>query len=116
MEGVARGNGFTSTESVQQTVAVPAGASRATLSFWLRTDTAESGSTAYDRMRVQVVDGSTTSTLATYSNVGTNATYTQKSFDVTAYRGRTTQVKFLMNEDYSLQTSFVVDDTSLATS
>ena len=47
------------------------------------------GSTAYDTMRVQVVDGSTTTTLATYSNVGTNATYTQKSFNVTAYKGKT---------------------------
>lgn len=110
------GNGATTTETITQTVSVPAGVSTATLSFWMRTDTAESGSTAYDRMRVQVVDGSTTSTLATYSNVGTNATYNQKSFDVSAYRGRTIQVKFLMTEDYSLQTSFVVDDTSLATS
>jgi hypothetical protein len=67
-------------------------------------------------MKVQVVDGATTSTLATYSNVGTNATYTQKSFNVTAYKGKTITVKFLMNEDSSLQTSFVVDDTALATS
>jgi hypothetical protein len=37
----------------------------------------------------------------------------QKSFDVSAYRGRTISVKFLMNEDSSLQTSFVVDDTAL---
>ena len=56
-------------------------------------------------MKVQVVDGSTTTTLATYSNVGTNATYTQKSFNVTAYKGKTITVKFLMTEDSSLQTS-----------
>ena len=110
------GNGSTSTETVQQSVAIPSTATAATLSFWLRTDTAESGSTAYDTMKVQVVDGATTTTLATYSNVGTNATYTQKSFNVTAYKGKTISVKFLMNEDSSLQTSFVVDDTALATS
>ncbi|WP_404382541.1 M4 family metallopeptidase [Knoellia locipacati] len=110
------GNGATSTETITQSVAIPSTVTSATLSFWLRTDTAESGSTAYDTMRVQVVDGATTSTLATYSNVGTNATYTQKSFNVTAYKGRTISVKFLMNEDSSLQTSFVVDDTALATS
>ena len=110
------GNGSTSTETVQQSVAIPSTVTAATLSFWLRTDTAESGSTAYDTMKVQVVDGSTTTTLATYSNVGTNATYTQKSFNVTAYKGKTISVKFLMNEDSSLQTSFVVDDTALATS
>lgn len=110
------GNGSTSTETVQQSVTIPSTVTAATLSFWLRTDTAESGSTAYDTMKVQVVDGATTSTLATYSNVGTNATYTQKSFNVTAYKGKTISVKFLLNEDSTLQTSFVVDDTSLATS
>ncbi|MDF2146640.1 M4 family metallopeptidase [Knoellia sp. p5-6-4] len=107
------GNGSTSTETEQQSVTIPSTATSATLSFWLRTDTAESGSTVYDTMKVQVVDGSTTSTLATYSNVGTNSTYTQKSFNVIAYKGRTISVKFLMNEDSSLQTSFVVDDTAL---
>ena len=110
------GNGSTSTETIQQTVTIPSTVTAATLSFWLRTDTAESGSTVYDTMRVQVVDGATTSTLATYSNVGTNATYTQKSFNLTAYQGKTVTVKLLASEDSSLQTSFVVDDTSLATS
>ncbi|CAN7431809.1 M28 family peptidase [Knoellia sp. LjRoot47] len=110
------GNGSTSTESVQQSVSIPSTASSATLSFWLRSDTAESGSTAYDTMKVQVVDGATTSTLATYSNVGTSATYAQKTFNVTAYKGKTVTLKFLLSEDSSLQTSFVVDDTSLATS
>ncbi|MFC7492429.1 MULTISPECIES: M28 family peptidase [unclassified Knoellia] len=110
------GNGSTSTETIQQSVAIPSTVTAATLSFWLRTDTAESGSTAYDTVKVQVVDGSTTSTLATYSNVGANATYSQKSFSLTAYKGKTVTVKYVMSEDSSLQTSFVVDDTSLATS
>jgi Zn-dependent metalloprotease len=110
------GNGTTATETEQQSVSIPSTVTAATLSFWMRTDTAESGSTAYDTMKVQVVDGATTTTLATYSNVGTNATYTQKSFNVLAYKGKTITVKFLMNEDSSLQTSFVVDDTALATS
>jgi Zn-dependent metalloprotease len=109
------GNGSTSTESEAQTVTVPAtGTPR--LSFWIRTDTAESGSTAYDTMKVQIVSGGVTSTLATFSNVGANATYTQKTYDLTAYQGKSVSVKFLMNEDSTLQTSFVVDDTSLAAS
>jgi len=110
------GNGTTATETEQQSVTIPATATAASLSFWLRTDTAESGSTAYDTMKVQIVDGATTTTLATYSNVGTSTTYAQKSFNVLAYKGKTVTVKFLMNEDSSLQTSFVVDDTALATS
>lgn len=109
------GNGSTSTESEAQTVAVPAtGTPR--LSFWIRTDTAESGSTAYDTMKVQIVSAGVTSTLATFSNVGANATYTQKSYDLSAYKGKSVSVKFLMTEDSTLQTSFVLDDTSVAAS
>ena len=107
------GNGSSSTETVNQTVTVPSTATAATLSYWIRTDTAESGSTAYDTMRVQVVDGSTATTLRSFSNVGTNATYTQYSHNLTAYKGRTVTIRFTMTEDSSLQTSFVVDDTAL---
>ncbi|TCO48288.1 Zn-dependent metalloprotease [Kribbella antiqua] len=108
------GNGTTSTENEAQSVAIPASATSATLSFWIRIDTAETTtSTVYDTAKIQIVDGSTTTTLATYSNLNKNTTYTQKTFNVTAYKGKTISVKFLMNEDSSLQTSFVVDDTSL---
>src|SRR6478609_6855330 len=109
------GNGTTATENISQSVTVPSTAAAPVLSFWLRTDTSESGSTAYDTMKVQVVSGTTTTTLATYSNVGANATYAQKSFSLSAYKGKTITVKYLMNEDASLQTSFVVDDTSVTT-
>jgi Zn-dependent metalloprotease len=108
------GNGTTASENEAQTVTIPANATSATLSFWIRIDTSEAaGSTAYDTAKVQIVNGSTTSTLATYSNVNANNTYVQKSFDLTSYKGKTISVKFLMSEDYSLQTSFVVDDTAL---
>jgi Zn-dependent metalloprotease len=107
------GNGSSGTETINQSVSVPSTATAATLSYWIRTDTAERGSTAYDTMRVQVVDGSTATTLRSFSNVGTNATYTQYSHNLTAYKGRTVTVRFTMTEDSSLQTSFVVDDTAL---
>jgi hypothetical protein len=107
------GNGSSGTETVNQTVTIPSTATAATLSYWIRTDTAESGSTAYDTMRVQVVDGSTATTLRSFSNVGTNATYTQYSHSLTAYKGKTVTIRFTMTEDSSLQTSFVVDDTAL---
>ncbi|KQX66196.1 peptidase [Angustibacter sp. Root456] len=106
------GNGTSGTETINQSVAVPS-TGTPTLSFWMRSDTSESGSTAYDRMRVQIVSGSTVTTLATYSNVGTNATYTQKTFDLSAFKGKTVTVRFTDTEDSSLQTSWVVDDTSL---
>jgi Zn-dependent metalloprotease len=109
-----QGNGSTSTENVGQSVAIPASATSASLSFWIRIDTAETTtSTVYDTVKVQVVDGATTTTLATYSNLNKSTSYVQKTFNVTAYKGKTVTVKFLGNEDSSLQTSFVVDDTSL---
>ena len=60
-----------------------------------------------------MIDAGTTSTRATYSNLNKGTSYVQKTVDLTAYKGKTISVKFLMNEDSSLQTSFVVDDTSL---
>ena len=55
----------------------------------------------------------TATTLRSFSNVGTNATYTQYSHSLTAYKGKTVTIRFTMTEDSSLQTSFVVDDTAL---
>ncbi|MFC0625946.1 M4 family metallopeptidase [Kribbella deserti] len=108
------GNARTSTENIGQSVAIPATAPSASLSLWLRIDTAETtASTVYDTLKVQIVDGSTTTTLATYSNLNKNTTYTQKTFDVSAFKGKTVTVKFLGAEDVSLQTSFVIDDVSL---
>ncbi|WP_234411002.1 M4 family metallopeptidase [Nocardioides terrigena] len=110
------GNATTSTETLTQAVTVPSTATAANLSYWIRTDTAESGSTAYDTFRVQVVVDGVTTTLRTFSNVGTNATYTQYSHSLLAYKGKSVTVKFLMNEDSSLQTSFVLDDAAVAVS
>ncbi|GAA5006052.1 protease pro-enzyme activation domain-containing protein [Kitasatospora paranensis] len=102
------GYGSTHTDTVSQTVTVPAGC-KATFSFWLHIDTAETGSTAYDKLTVSA--GSTT--LATYSNVNAATGYVQKSFDLSAFAGQTVTLKFNGVEDSSLQTSFVVDDTAV---
>ena len=108
------GNGVTSTETEAQNVTIPASATAATLTFWIRIDSSETTTTTvYDTAKAQIVRSGVTTTLATYSNLNKNSTYVQKSFDVTAYKGSTISVKFLMNEDSSLQTSFVVDDTAL---
>ncbi len=106
------GYGTTHTDTVTQSVAIPAGC-HASLSFWLHIDTAETTtSTAYDKLTVKV--GSTT--VATYSNLDKNTGYAQKTFDVSALAGQTVTVSFSGTEDSSLQTSFVLDDTALTTS
>ena len=110
------GNGRSSSENITQSVTIPASATTATLSFWLAVDTAETaGAPVYDTLKAQVISGATTTTLATYSNQSVGG-YTQKSLSLAAFKGKTITVKFLANEDYSLQTSFVVDDTAVAVS
>ncbi|MFF2746769.1 M4 family metallopeptidase [Kitasatospora sp. NPDC058048] len=104
------GYGSTHSDSLSQTVSIPSGC-KATLSFWLHIDTAESGTTAYDKLTVSV-NGTT---LKTYSNVDAAAGYQQRTFDLSAYAGQTVTVKFAGTEDASLQTSFVIDDTSVQT-
>ncbi|MFI9650598.1 M1 family aminopeptidase [Streptomyces sp. NPDC052040] len=107
------GVGSTHTDSLTQSVTIPAACSTATLSFWLHIDTAETtSSTAYDKLTAKI--GSTT--LATYSNLDKNAGYVQKSYDVSAFAGQTVTVAFTGTEDSSLQTSFVLDDVALNTS
>lgn len=108
------GYGSTHTDTLSQSVTIPATATSAGLSFWLRIDTAETTmSTAYDRLQVQAIVGGTTTTLATYSNLNKNSTYTQKSFDLNGYRGTTVTIKLVGTEDSTYQTSFVVDDFAL---
>ncbi|AKU17305.1 S1 family peptidase [Luteipulveratus mongoliensis] len=107
------GNGRTSSENVSQSVTIPATATAPKLSYWIRSDTNETGSTVYDTLKVQVVSGTSTTTLATHSNVGTSSTYTQKTIDLSAYKGKTITLKYAATEDSSLQTSFVIDDTSV---
>ncbi|CAN5143704.1 hypothetical protein BH20ACT5_BH20ACT5_03250 [soil metagenome] len=104
------GYGRTHTDTLSQTVSIPAGCTTATFSFWLRITTAETTTTiAYDKLTVAA--GSTT--LATYSNLNKNSTYTQKSFSLSGFAGQTVTLKFTGAEDSSLATSFVIDDTAL---
>jgi subtilisin family serine protease len=111
------GYGVTTTNSLSQAVSLPAGCSSYALSFWLHIDSSETTTTiAYDRFQVQVIVGSTTTTLGTFSNLNEAAGYQQRSFSLAAFAGQNITLRFLGTEDISLQTSFVVDDTSLTVS
>ncbi|MFF4211404.1 hydrolase [Streptomyces sp. NPDC001796] len=110
------GYGSAHTDTLSQTVTVPSACTSATLSFYLHIDTAETTtSTAYDTLKVQLLNGSGTvlSTLATYSNLNAAGGYTQRSFNLASYAGQTVTLKFTGTEGSSLQTSFVLDDTAL---
>jgi hypothetical protein len=109
------GYGSTHTDTLSQTVTVPA-ASSATLSFHLYVSSQETtASTAYDRLTVQAVSGGTTTTLATYSNLDEGSAYVQRTLNMSTFTGKSVTLRFTATEDSSLATSFVVDDTSLTT-
>ena len=107
------GYGRSHTDTLSQTVTIPAGCSSYVLSFYLHIDTAErTTSVAYDTLTVTL--GS--STLATYSNLNKASGYALRSFNVAGFAGQTVTLTFKGVEDSSLQTSFVVDDTALTVS
>ncbi|MFJ9823010.1 hydrolase [Streptomyces sp. NPDC101160] len=110
------GYGSAHTDTLSQTVTIPAGCTTATLGFYTRIDTAETTTTtAYDKLKVEVLNSSGTvlSTLATYSNLNASSGYVQRSFNLAAYAGQTVTLRFTGTEGSTLQTSFVIDDTSL---
>ncbi|MFE5400086.1 hydrolase [Streptomyces sp. NPDC056580] len=110
------GYGSAHTDTLAQTVTIPAGCANATLSLYLHIDTAETTtSTAYDTLKAQVLNsgGTVLSTLATYSNLNAASGYTRRSFDLAGYAGQTVKLQFTGTEGATKQTSFVIDDTAL---
>jgi immune inhibitor InhA-like protein len=106
------GYGRTHTDTLSQPVTIPAGC-RATLTYWLHIDTAETTTTTqFDKLAVTVG----TTTVGSFSNLNKATGYTQRTADLSAFAGQTVTLKFTATEDASLQTSFVVDDTAVTLS
>lgn len=100
-----------------QTVSVPTSAA-GTLTFWLNVTSSETTTTTqYDRLFVEVrnTSGTLLATLATYSNLNKAAAgvYTQRTLNMSAYRGQTVRVQFRSTTDSSLSSTFRVDSASL---
>jgi hypothetical protein len=112
------GYGSAHTDTVYQSVAIPAAATQATLTFWLDVVTDETTTTqAWDTLTVELRNSSNAviATLATYSNLNAPGGYTQKTFNLAAYKGSTVRVYFKGVEGAQVATSFIVDDVSLLT-
>jgi hypothetical protein len=110
------GYGSTHTDTLSQAVTLPSGCAGYTFSFYLHVDTAEtSTTTAYDTLKVQVLNSSGTAlaTLATYSNLNAITGYAQHSFSLAPYAGQPVTLKFTGSEDSVDQTSFALDDTAV---
>jgi hypothetical protein len=82
----------------------------------MHVDTAETTTTAkYDTLKLQVLSssGAVLANLYTYSNLNHNTGFSQHTFNLSAYAGQAITLKFTGVEDYTKQTSFVIDDTSV---
>jgi len=99
-----------------QTVTIPTTAT-GNLTFWFNCSSSEGVTTAYDFLYVEVrnTSGTLLQTIATYSNKDktTAGNYSQKSFSLAAYRGQTIRLQFRSTTDFSLSTTFRIDDVSL---
>ena len=109
------GYGQAHVDTLTQTVAIPASASGATLSFWLHVDTAESGGDVVDWMRVEITSatGILLARLNTYSNRDAADGYVQHTFDLARFLGQTIQLSCTAREDAQRETSFILDDLRL---
>jgi len=108
------GTGTAHTDRLSQVVTIPAGV-RARLSLYLRIDTNDDITRAKDVMRVQVVRGSSATTLATLSNRTPGYGYVRRTYDVSDWAGRRVTLRFLATEDGVDRTDFVIDNVRLAT-
>jgi murein tripeptide amidase MpaA len=100
------------TDSIYQSVTIP---SNGTLSYWWYMTTQETGTTAYDYLRVRLYNSSGTlvATLRTWSNASGAGTWRQDSVSLASYAGQTLRVQFTASNDSSLPTGFFVDDVSV---
>lgn len=102
------GYGYSNTETLAQTVTVPAGCANTTLSLWLKITTSEYEPDVFDTLTVKAGD----TTLATYTNLNPSG-YAQRTFNLGAFAGQSVTLSFTGTEDWSYETSFVLDDVSV---
>lgn len=99
---------------VQQQVAIPSSPPVA-LTLWLSISTREPSSAAGDPMQVEVRDTSNTllATLATYGSKDAGPYAQRGPFSLAAFAGQTVRIAFRARNDFSLPTTFRIDDVSL---
>ena len=107
---------LSSTDALYQNVAIPAGATNMQITGYRWTDTEETGSTAYDHLRVTIRNpqNAILETLGAWSNLNTNTTWASFSFTPTgSYAGQSIRLYFESTTDVSLNTNFYLDTIAL---
>ncbi|HEY2286378.1 MAG TPA: putative Ig domain-containing protein [Streptosporangiaceae bacterium] len=115
------GYGSAHTDTVSQSVTIPAGCKSATLSFWLQVQSNELSASPGDTFTVQVLNSSGTvlATLGSFSNQNASTAYVQHSFSLTPFIGQKVTVKFTGKETLTgggANTSFFDDDNAVSVS
>ena len=107
------GYGAVASDQIYQDLYVPATATTATVTFYLKTLTDETGTKATDTFTVSALSTSNVvlGTLLTKSNLDA-ADYTAYSVSLLPYKGQVVRLSFKSQEDAQLATSFVLDDVS----
>ena len=105
------------TDTLSQTVTIPATCTTATLSFWLYIDSNAATASASDTFTTQVLNsgGTVLATLSTLSNQNAGTGYVEHSFSLAPYIGQTITIKFTGTETLGGgdDTSFFEDDNAL---
>ena len=101
---------------MSETVTVPSTIRRAELSFYLWVVSKNKKRSANDVLTVEIRDraGALLETLGTFSNLDACATYMQRRFDVSRYRGATIRISFTGIQDQGPPTWFLLDDAALS--
>ena len=109
------GNGSTFSDRMWQDVYVPSTATSATLAFWLKIVTDETGTAVKDTFTVKVMTpaNATLGTLLTKSNVDGSSAYAQQVVDLMPYKGQVIRLMFTGVEDSSGASSFLLDDLAV---
>ncbi|HXA19833.1 MAG TPA: Ig-like domain-containing protein [Thermoanaerobaculia bacterium] len=111
-------------DTLTQTLSIPSNATAASLTFWANVVTSETANTGpYDFCYVEIHNSSGT-LLATPLTLDNNSsslsnntagTYFQPAaVDLTSYKGQTIQLVFHATTDFTLPTTFRIDDVSVA--
>jgi hypothetical protein len=101
--------------SIYQSINVPSNVTTATLTFWYWPSTTDT--ITYDWQEAQVRNSSGTMLAQIFKLASNTQTWTQKTFDLTPYKGQTIQLYFNVHGDgYGDLTYMYLDDVSVTTS
>jgi hypothetical protein len=111
--GIMQGANVESYSSAKQFVSIPADAAQARLSFWYSAVVgAQAGA---DKMQLVLLDPDGITLAVLWTSDTDSPTWTQQTYDMTPWRGRTVQVYFnVFNDGAGGTTGMYLDDVSLA--